>query len=146
MDNNGQRMSNANSNPGLYVQDVYADPDSITSNDTQSVSMQPYANAGQTANNITYAAQETQDTGAEQRPIRLRCSALYGSTRISVDPVLLDFYNGQRPDLDHVNVGSLRGERAQAVSDILGLMWRDITVEFTNDSRLPIQEMNTTPA
>ena len=60
MDNNGQRMSNANSNPGLYVQDVYADPDSITSNDTQSVNMRPYANAEQTANNITYAAQETQ--------------------------------------------------------------------------------------
>ena len=135
MDNNGQRMSNANSNPGLYVQDVYADPDSITSNDTQSVNMQPYANAEQTANNITYAAQETQTQGQTEAhtPEMQRIIREYQN---SVDPVLLDFYNGQRPDLDHVNVGSLRGERAQAVSDILGFDVEGYTVEFTNDSRL----------
>ena len=135
MDNNGQRMSNANSNPGLYVQDVYADPDSITSNDTQSVNMRPYANAEQTANNITYAAQETQAQGQTEAhtPEMQRIIREYQN---SVDPVLLDFYNGQRPDLDHVNVGSLRGERAQAVSDILGFDVEGYTVKFTNDSRL----------
>ncbi len=135
MDNNGQRMSNANSNPGLYVQDVYADPDSIISNDTQSVNMQPYANAEQTAGNNTYATQETQAQGQTEAhtPEMQRIIREYQN---SVDPVLLDFYNGQRPDLDHVNVGSLRGERAQAVSDILGFDVEGYTVEFTNDSRL----------
>ena len=89
MDNNGQRMSNANSNPGLYVQDVYADPDSITSNDTQSVNMRPYANAEQTANNITYAAQETQAQGQTEAhtPEMQRIIREYQN---SVDPVLLD--------------------------------------------------------
>ena len=62
-----------------------------------------------------------------QRPIRLRCSALYGSTRIALILYCSTY---------HVNVGSLRGEHAQAVSDILGFDVEGYTVEFTNDSRL----------
>ena len=135
MDNNGQRMSNANSNPAPYVQNAYADPDSIISNDMQSVNMRPYANADQSADSNTYAAQETQAQGQTEAhtPEMQRIIREYQN---SVDPVLLDFYNGQRPDLDHVNVGSLRGERAQAVSDILGFDVEGYTVKFTNDSRL----------
>ena len=93
------------------------------------------ANANQDANNNIYAAQETQAQGQTEAhtPEMQRIIREYQN---SVDPVLLDFYNGQRPDLDHVNIGSLSGERARAVSDILGFDVDGYTVEFTNDSRI----------
>ena len=91
MDNNGQRMADAVSSTVPNVLNAYAVPDSIISNDMQSVNMRPYANADQSADSNTYAAQETQAQGQTEThtPEQLRIIREYQN---SVDPDVLTFY------------------------------------------------------